>query len=155
MTNQICATCGKVYTRVDRLREHIAVVHEGVRYQCSNCLKYYRTKQSRDRHKCSKKTYTCRHCDQVFNSVSCFIKHATDAHGAGVKRSLSLPNSKVVSKYPRIDIQLEEDPQQPHPQMLPNGNDELTLLMHEIYKQHWSSIRTHHRIGQYVQDVYM
>ena len=38
--------------------------------------------------------------------------------------------------------------------MLPQGDDELTEAVQEVYADHWSSIRTHHRTGQRVQDMY-
>ena len=38
--------------------------------------------------------------------------------------------------------------------MLPLGDDELTEAVREVYVDHWSSIRTHHRWSQRVQDMY-
>ena len=38
--------------------------------------------------------------------------------------------------------------------MLPLGDDNLTEAVREVYTDHWSSIRTHHRTGQRVQDMY-
>ena len=46
------------------------------------------------------------------------------------------------------------DPMQPEPHMLPTGEDELSQAIRELYQQHWSAIRTHHLIGQRVQDMY-
>ena len=47
----------------------------------------------------------------------------------------------------------EVDPLQPRPDMLPQGDDELTAEVQEVYADHWSSIRTHHRTHQQVQDM--
>ena len=46
------------------------------------------------------------------------------------------------------------DPLQPRPEMLPQGGDELTEAVQDVYADHWFSIRTHHHTGQQVQDMY-
>ena len=46
------------------------------------------------------------------------------------------------------------DPLEPEEAMIPGDGDELSAAMREVYQEHWSSIRTHHRTGQRVQDVY-
>ena len=38
--------------------------------------------------------------------------------------------------------------------MLPQGDDELTETVRDVYAEHWSSIRTYHHTGQRVQDLY-
>ena len=45
------------------------------------------------------------------------------------------------------------DPIQPDPEMLPSGEDELSVAVREVYHEHWSAIRTHHHTGC-VQDIY-
>ena len=40
------------------------------------------------------------------------------------------------------------DPLQPRPEMLPQGDDELTEAVQDVYADHWFSIRTHHHTGQ-------
>lgn len=37
--------------------------------------------------------------------------------------------------------------------MLPSGEDDLLTGVRQIYEDHWSSIRTHHRMG-HIQDLY-
>ena len=153
--NHKCPTCGQAYHRPARLREHIGRVHEGIHYQCPNCLKFFRTKQSRDRHQyqCSGITYKCQHCDQTFSSVSYLANHVAQVHTAQ-KRSSSSQEGITASKQARLDDEWREDPIQPEPSMLPNEEDELSSPVQEIFQHHWSSIRTHHHTGQHVQDVY-
>ena len=38
--------------------------------------------------------------------------------------------------------------------MLPQGDDELTEAVQDVYVENWSSIRTHHRTHHQVQDMY-
>ena len=38
--------------------------------------------------------------------------------------------------------------------MLPPGQDDLDVNVRDVYIEHWSAIRTHHRINQRVQDMY-
>ena len=45
------------------------------------------------------------------------------------------------------------DPLQPMPELLPQGDDELTEAVQDVYAEHWSSIRTYHCTGL-VQDMY-
>ena len=138
-----------------RLREHIGKAHEGVHYQCSNCPKYFKTKQSRDRHQhqCAGMTYKCRHCDKTFNRVAQLANHVSQAHMAQ-KRKSSSQEGVTASKQPRLDVEWREDPIQPEPSMLPHGEDKLSSSIRDIFEQHWLSIRTHHHTGQRVQDVY-
>ena len=58
-----------------------------------------------------------------------------------------------MSKQARSELQ-DVDRIQPRPEMLPQGDDELTEAVRDVYVEHWSSIRTHHRTHHQVQDMY-
>ena len=66
--------------------------------------------------------------------------------------SATLGHSPVAKRARSESV--EVDPLQPSPEMLPQGDDELTAEVQEVYADHWSSIRTHHRTHQQVQDMY-
>ena len=52
-----------------------------------------------------------------------------------------------VSKRARSEPH-DVDPLQPRPEVLPQGDDELTEAVQDVYADHWFSIRTHHHTGQ-------
>ena len=62
-------------------------------------------------------------------------------------RDESATRGPSVAKRARSECK-EVDPLQPRPWMLPLGDDNLTEAVREVYADHWSSIRTHHRTGQ-------
>ena len=43
---------------------------------------------------------------------------------------------------------------EPEPHMLPTCNDKMSQSVRDMYHKYWSAIRTHHHIGQRVQDIY-
>ena len=57
-----------------------------------------------------------------------------------------------MSKRPRSESH-DVHPLQPRPELLPQGDDELTEAVQDVYAEHWSSIRTYHHTGR-VQDMY-
>ena len=160
-----CTQCGKKFTWPAHLREHIQRAHEGIRYQCSHCHKHFSTESYRNQHQrqCQNAVFTCVDCGQEFRRV-------LELQALRMKVHQQPGPSRTKQKQPRLSadkdpgstpkrLKLESqyhyvDPLEPELDMLPGGKDELSLAMREVYQEHWSSIRTHHRTGQCVQDIY-
>ena len=169
----VCPTCGKAYTRATHLRDHQASAHDGVRYMCTKCQKPFVRETYRNYHQqqCPGTIYTCSQCHQDVMSLQELRSHRTSVHQPQVnnRRRPYPPEARPstsrdeaasatggpspVAKRARSES-IEVDPLQPRPEMLPLGQDELTEAVQEVYADHWSSIRTHHRTGQQVQDMY-
>ena len=163
----VCPTCGKAYIQVVHLREHQASVHDRVRYICSKCQKPFVKETYRNRHElqCTGTHYSCSDCHQDFSSLQQLRNHQTGAHQSNTnKRRRPYPpearpsrneaaEGGSVSKRPRSEP-YDVDPLQPRPEMLPQGDDELTETVRDVYAEHWYSIRTYHHTGQRVQDLY-
>ena len=58
-----------------------------------------------------------------------------------------------MSKWARSEPH-DVDPLQPRPELLPQGDDELTEAVRDVYVDHWFSIRTHDHTSQWVKDMY-
>ena len=165
--NHTCTKCGKSFVRPAHLREHEQRAHEGVRYQCSQCHKHFSTKSYRDHHQssCQGTRFTCMECGQEFERALQLQTHQRNIHPrpsttSSRKRpqataSISGEESATHVQNKRLRGNHEEvDPIQPEANLLPQGEDDLSLDLREVYQHHWSSIRTHHRTGQCIQDVY-
>ena len=137
----------------------------GVRHGCSHCHKTFSTQSYRNQHQrqCQNKKFTCMECGQEFATVIQLQTHQLNAHPHQAKKpqrkqtqpsSTTLAAGGVTVKRTRTEQQQQEDPLRPEPAMLPLGEDELSTSIRQVYQEHWSAIRTHHRIGQRVQDVY-
>ena len=163
--NHICLKCGKAFVRPAHLREHIQRVHEGVRYQCLQCRKHFSTMSYRDHHQvsCQGNMFTCMECGQEFERALQLQIHQRNIHprqSTSRKRPQATASTSdegatahVQNKRMRGNCE-EVDPIQPEADMLPSGEDDLSDELREVYQHHWSSIRTHHRTGQHIQDVY-
>ena len=167
----VCPTCGKAYIKAAHLRDHQASAHERVRYICAKCQKPFVKESYRNRHQqqCSGTIYTCSHCHRDFTSLQELRSHRTSAHQPQVNnrrrphppeaRPSTSRDESVASGYSPVAKRarsecVEVDPLQPRPEMLPQGDDELTAEVQQVYADHWSSIRTHRRTNQRVQDMY-
>ena len=135
----------------------------GVHYECAACHKQFSSSSYRNQHQrqCSGVQYHCGECKQQFNSLSALQKHRVSDHQrcpvAANKRQRPEDSTASTSgqNVKRRRSQLHQvDPIQPEPHMLPTGDDELSAAVKQVYEQHWSSIRTQHRIGHRVQDMY-
>ena len=168
----MCPTCGKAYIKAAHLREHQASIHDGVCYTCAKCQKPFVQESYRNRHEqqCTGIHYSCNDCHQDFTSIQQLRNHHTSTHQSQVinRRRPHPPEARPstsrnedtaavegpsVSKRARSEPH-DVDPLQPRPEMLPQGDDELTEAVQDVYADHWFSIRTHHRTGQQVQDMY-
>ena len=114
-------------------------------------------------------TYPCRDCEETFSSVHQLGQHRLNSHprqqNGNRRKHHSSPTPSTSSgggashtahtnKKIKVSHLYSEDPPQPEVNMLPPGDDDLSTAMRHTYEQHWFSIRTHHRTGQRVQDVY-
>ena len=166
MAQHICTTCGKGFSRPAQLREHMQRVHEGVRYQCSRCHKHFCMKAYRDQHQqqCSGTVFTCMECGQEFEQALQLQTHQHTAHQRqsthGNRRQChdetaqtSAEGRGTIAKWARSEHQ-QIDPLQPEPDMLPSGDDDLSVSVRNVYQEHWSAIQTHYRVNQCIQDVY-
>ena len=159
-----CGQCGKKFVWPAQLREHMQRVHEGIRYQCSHCHKHFSTESYRNQHhrQCQNATFVCMDCGQEFARVLELQAHKMSAHEQpGPNRTKrKQPRSSAEEDNGSAPKRLKQrsqyhlvDPSEPELEMLPAGEDELSLAMREVYQEHWSSIRNHQRTGR-VQDVY-
>ena len=166
--SHVCPTCGKAYTKPAHLREHQASAHDGVRYICTKCQKPFVQESYRNRHElqCTGTHYSCSDCHQDFSSLQQLRNHQISTHQplvnnrqqphppeARPSRNAAAANGPSLSKQVRSEP-YDVDPLQPRPEMLPQGDDELTEAVRDVYAEHWSSIRTYHHTGQQVQDMY-
>ena len=168
----VCPACGKAYTRAIHLQDHQESVHQGIRYICSKCQKSFVREAYRNRHElqCTGTRYSCNDCHQDFTSLQQLRNHRTSAHQPQVNNrrrphppeprpstsrneATAAKGGPSVSKRARSEP-YDMDPLQPRPEMLPQGDDELTEAVRDVYAEHWSSIRTHHRTHHQVQDMY-
>ena len=138
--------------------------HEGVRYQCEKCKKYFSTESYRNTHQetCPGTVFGCGQCDQQFANRTALQLHQRAAHRPAEQPTRkrkpddaqpSTSRDSPSQKRQRSE-KVELDPIQPEPAMLPQGDDELNEGLREEYRDHWSAIRTTHRTRQRVQDVY-
>ena len=110
--------------------------------------------------------YNCSICREPFNSLEQLRAHRITTHQPeGRNRRRPHPEPAIPStsrgvdgpthtpKRSKSEGPVVDDPIQPTPDLLPEGNDELTQNIQQVYIEHWSAIRTHHRNGQ-VQDMY-
>ena len=136
------------FTKPAYLREHVARVHNGVRYLCIVCHKHFGRESYRNQHQkqCKGNRFTCNQCGKEFDKALQLQIHKSKIHPAHNKRRAQQSTSSTsANKRPRSEL---EDPLQSEDHMLPSGDDELTQAVREVYQQHWSAIRTHHHIGQ-------
>ena len=159
----ICSKCGKKFNRPAHLHEHMQRAHEGIRYQCIHCHKHFSTESYRNQHQrqCQNATFTCIEFGQEFRRVLELQTHRINVHQqpgpSGTKRKQRSFEVKDAGSAPKRLKQRSQhydvDPLKPDSEMLPAGEDELSLVMKKVYQEHWSSIRSHHHTGR-VQDVY-
>ena len=167
----VCPTCGKAYTRAIHLQDHQESVHQGIRYICFKCQKSFVREAYRNHHqlKCTGTHYSCNDCHQDFTSLQQLRSHRASAHQSQINNrrrphppearpSTSRNEATAAVEGPSVSKQTRSephdvDPLQPRPQLLPQGDDELTEAVQDVYAEHWSSIRTYHRAGR-VQDMY-
>ncbi len=159
-----CPTCGQKFLYPAHVRDHMERKHENVRHQCSKCKKYFSTESYRNTHqeKCPGTVFGCGQCDQQFANRTALQLHQRAAHRPAEQPTRkrkpddaqpSTSRDSPSQKRPRSE-RVELDPIQPELAMLPQGDDELNEGLRAEYRDHWSAIRTAHRTGQRVQDVY-
>ena len=161
----VCPTCGKAYTKAAHLRDHQESVHQGICYMCSKCQKPFVKESYRNHHQqqCTGTHYSCNDCHQDFTSLQQLRNHRASAHQPQINNrqqphppearpSTSQDDAAVAgpshaAKRLKSD-ELRQDPPQPQPHMLPPGQNELEVNVREVFIEHWSAIRTHHRTNQ-------
>ena len=140
----MCPTCGKAYIQAVHLQEHQRNIHEGVCYICSKCQKPFVKESYRNRHElqCTGTYYSCNDCHQDFTSLQQLRNHRTSAHQPQVNNrrqphplearpSTSRNEAAAAAAGPSVSKRARSepydmDPLQPRPEMLPQGDDELT-----------------------------
>ena len=154
-----CMTCHKQFSSVSYRNQHQRQC-QGITYSCRQCAEQFHTIEQLQQHKNvvhvgESKRRNRRRPHEPTPSTS----HDNDEAGKSAKRARPAvpsdtdPQTSTKSTASISDSQ-EADPQQPEPDMLPSGDDELSLAMRQVYEENWSSIRSHHRIGHKVQDMY-
>jgi len=75
----LCEQCGAEFTTNYRLRRHVRVEHEGLRYMCSVCGAQFRSDGKRREHEIARHTALkprqCRHCGAAFARYSSLSRH--------------------------------------------------------------------------------
>ena len=140
-TRYTCSDCRQDFTSIQQLRSHRTNVHQtNVNNRRRPHPPEARPSTSRNETLSSMGPSTSR--DEALSSMRPSTSRDEQAEGPS-----------PMAKRSRTECK-DMDPSQPRPEMLPQGDDELTEAVRDVFAEHWSSIRTHHRTGQQVQDMY-
>ena len=128
-----CEVCGKEFSHVGTKNRHVQTVHEKkVEFECDRCSKRFTRKDVLAKHlEGCQGEYKCEVCDQVFGDRQACWGHKRE------HRKRKLGDDKGPFKPMEVDPIRPDD-----------------SIEEQVYKDHWSSIRTHHVLGQNVQDRY-
>mmetsp|Transcript_17070 Transcript_17070/g.37128 ORF Transcript_17070/g.37128 Transcript_17070/m.37128 type:complete len:462 (-) Transcript_17070:1071-2456(-) len=83
----LCEVCGKTFSRASHAKEHIASVHQRIRFQCELCPKTFSLKSNLKKHmgfvhvNPTKRPFSCSRCEHAFKAKSALIAHETKVHG--------------------------------------------------------------------------
>ena len=95
-----CGTCGKVFTRTDKLKRHEETHLKIKKHQCSKCDKTFHRKSDLQRHeqqvhkkRAALREYKCLTCGEIFQNMAPFQAHQKTVHS----------NPSAPTKRPRDD----------------------------------------------------
>jgi len=96
----LCEQCGAEFTTNYRLRRHVRVEHEGLRYMCSVCGAQFRSDGKRREHEIARHTALkprqCRHCGAAFARYSSLSRHLRQCRG-GMKPQDTTPREPTLA----------------------------------------------------------
>ena len=112
----LCEQCGAEFTTNYRLRRHVRVEHEGLRYMCSVCGAQFRSDGKRREHEIARHTALkprqCRHCGAAFARYSSLSRHLRQCR-SGLKVApdmLQPPKIPPEMMPPPLPMQVREQP---------------------------------------------
>ncbi|XP_055370785.1 zinc finger protein 888-like [Condylostylus longicornis] len=103
-----CETCGKLFTQLNSVREHM-LTHTGEKpFKCDICQKAFSRRQIYKRHLLTHtkiKKYACKQCDQKFTVKRTLLVHRNRFHGEGdtIEHKCQICYKSYRSKYTLSD----------------------------------------------------
>ena len=106
-----CEVCGKTFTQVTSLKEHIKIIHEGFRLQCPKCEKGFQNKTNLSTHLRTvhegKKDHICDICGIALGTKSDLKVHLTRVHSTQPKDQICSYCGKIFRLPVDLKIHIE------------------------------------------------
>ena len=100
-TRHECPTCGKVFTRVDNLKQHQQIHINKKQHECAKCEKKFQRMSHLKRHekqvqkkRAALREYSCKSCGETFHNLAPFRAHQKTAHSIQPTSSKKRPSQE-------------------------------------------------------------